>query len=809
MDKKNYIPVKYLIGYLIIIALFISVVWFLYAENKHFANTQKENVLESSTILKVSNLLTEINKTENLARVAIQSNKASNFKKYLDKSSALYITIDSLKRHLPSQNQIILLDSVKVLLTKKTKNIEKLKSIKNRTEGETAVTNAIVDLTKMEASLRKLEIKDFVKHPSQMGSYQRDVLNKYISYLNQNIPDDSSNTLTKKATDSILMVSKKLLNEVKIKTEQKKQLMSNEENALSKNELLISKQLQKVLTVIETEIIKNSTESYLDREKSLGKTNQIVTTAAIIGLLLALLFLIIILNDFSKSQLYKKQLEAANANTQKILSSREQLIATVSHDLKTPLSTIIGYTELLTNTPLNNKQQHFVENVKGSSNYIAQLVQDLLDFTQIEAGKIAVEKVSFSLPKIIGEVAESISSVYQSKSIELTLNISPELQQNIIGDPFRLRQIITNVIGNSFKFTEKGFIKIEASINSSLKTITILVEDSGIGIAEQSQQLIFEEFTQANEHIEKEYGGTGLGLTISKKIAHILGGDLSLSSELGKGTTIKIEMPLFFDEAVSMKNASLSTYLPTQVKVVVIDDDVNLLKLTAEVLKQNQFVPIPFTLATDALDWIANNSFDCILTDIQMPIMDGFSFVQELKKRANTNYKNQAVIAITGKNDLDLDGYRKRGFTTVIHKPYSPTTLIQIVEAIVNREEVAHAANVIEPKMPHETYTLDNIKAFLPNEKESLIEVIQSFMDSTADNLKTLEQAIILGNQAESKNSAHKMNPMFKQIRAHEISVILDQLELKDNSLAEITSLFETVKPKIMTLFELLKKEIN
>ena len=176
-----------------------------------------------------------------------------------------------------------------------------------------------------------------------------------------------TNTLSKKASDSILMVSKKLLNDVKIKTAQKKKLVSNEENELIKNELSISEQLQKVLSVIENEIIKNASKSYLDREKALAKTNQIVTTAAIIGLLLALLFLIIILNDFSKSQLYKKQLEKANVTTQKILHSREQLIATVSHDLKTPLSTIIGYTELLNNTDLNNKQQHFVENVKGSS----------------------------------------------------------------------------------------------------------------------------------------------------------------------------------------------------------------------------------------------------------------------------------------------------------------------------------------------------------------------------------------------------------------------------------------------------------
>ena len=808
MDKKNNIPVKFLVGYLLIIALFISVGWFLFTENKSFANTQKENAFESTAILKVSNLLTHINKTENLARLAIQSNKESDFKTYLDKSSKLHSSIDSLKTYLSSDYQIVLLDSVKVLLTKKTTNIEKLKVIKSKTEDEVAVKKAIVDLTKMESSLRKLELEDFVKYPAEMGAYQRDVLKKYINYLNQNIPDDSTNTLSKKASDSILMVSKKLLNDVKIKTAQKKKLISNEENELIKNELSISEQLQKVLSVIENEIIKNASKSYLDREKALAKTNQIVTTAAIIGLLLALLFLIIILNDFSKSQLYKKQLEKANVITQKILHSREQLIATVSHDLKTPLSTIIGYTELLNNTNLNNKQQHFVENVKSSSNYISQLVQDLLDFTQIEAGKINVEKVTFSLPKILTEVAESIASVYQSKEIELIITITPELDQNIIGDPFRLRQIMTNIIGNAFKFTEKGFIKIEASVNPFSKNILILVEDSGIGIATQSQELIFEEFTQANDQIEKKYGGTGLGLTISKKMAQILGGDLKMKSELGKGSAFTIEIPLVFGESLTTKSILL-TNSSIEPIVVVIDDDVDLLKLTTEVLKQNQFVPIPFTLATEALEWIKNNPFDCIITDIQMPVLDGFAFIEKLQEQVDTHYQNQAIIAITGKHDADLENYKRLGFKTIVRKPYSPTTLIQTLKAILNQEEIESTAVAIQSKTGDETYTLENIKAFLSDEKESLKEIIQSFMDNTNESLITLEQAILDENRDQIKNTAHKMNPMFKQIQAIEISTILDQLELKDLSADEIQLLFETVRQKINVLFKSLATEIN
>ena len=805
-SKKSYIPIKIFISYLVLALLFVSVGWFLYTENKSFSKTEKRITEESSTILKVSNLLSNMHKTESLARIAIQSESDKDFKNYINKTASLKSDIDSLKLLVSTPYQIILLDSVKYLLSKKTKNIQQLKTIKNKTEDESAVKNAIADLTKMESSLRKLQLEDFVKYPSEMGQYQRNVLKQYVSYLNQNIPDDSTNTLSKKASDSILMASKNLLNDVKKETAKKKQLLNQEENKLLQNELSISDQLRKVLNIIEREVIINTTKSYSDREKSLKKTNQIVTTAAIIGLLLTLFFLIIILNDYSKTQSYKKQLEIANSKTKKLLTSREQLISTVSHDLKTPLSTIVGYTELLGNSDLNTKQLYFTKNIKGSSDYISQLVQDLLDFTQIEAGKITIEKIPFSLYDIINEVGYSIQSVYMQKSIQLIIEIDPSLTKKIIGDPFRLRQILSNIIGNAFKFTQKGFIKIEAKVHSETNTAIILIEDSGIGIAEKNQQLIFEEFTQADENIEKKYGGTGLGLTISKKMMAILGGELSLKSELNQGSIFKIQIPLQFDDTIQKELNN--TPSEEEFTAIIIDDDESLLKLTTEVLKQHHFNVIPFNNAHEALHWIKNNSFDFIITDIQMPIMDGFSFLKELQNTPESHYQKQPVIAVTGKNDLDLERYKKAGFTTVVRKPYSPKTLLKTINAILNNDEIPIGLDTTtEIKNSHKRYSLKALKSFLPNEKEALTEVLESFMTSSKENLGNLNQAVAAENFLEIKNIAHKMGPMFKQIQAHEISAILDQLELDDFTLATIKIYSENLKEKIDSLFTLLQKE--
>lgn len=805
-NKKSYIPLKVFISYLLLVLLFGSVGWFLYTENQNFSKNEKRFSNKNSSLLKVSTILSDLYKTESLARIAIQSESNKDFDKYVLKTKTLQTDIDSLKTIVSTEYQKTLLDSVQLLLTRKIKNIQELKTIKSKSEDENAVSNAITDLTKIQSSMRKLQMEDFVKSPASMANYERNVLKKYVDYLNQNIPDDSTNTLTKKESDSIVSVSKMLLNEVKKETANKKKRLNSEETKLIQNEILISDQLRKVFGIIEREIILNTTSSYLAREKSLKKTNQIVTTAAAIGLLLTLFFLILIISDFSKTQSYKTQLEMANLKAKKLLTSREQLISTVSHDLKTPLSTIIGYTELLGNSELNTKQQHFTKNIKGSSSYISKLVQDLLDFTQIEAGKITIDTVPFSLADVINEVASSIQAVYSQKPIDLSITIDEKLQQKIIGDPFRLRQILSNIIGNAFKFTEKGFIKIDGKVNLETQTLTLSIKDSGIGIDEKSQQLVFEEFTQADEKIEKKYGGTGLGLTISKKMAAILGGALSLESEIGKGSTFTIQLPLVFDNTAIEEN--LSSIDKTQYRAVIIDDDQSLLQLTTEVLRQNDFIIFPFDKATEALLWIEKNAFDFIITDIQMPVMDGFSFLKELQNKSYPEYKNQPVFAVTGRGDLDLDYYKQAGFTTVIRKPYTPKTILTTIKAILNNTVIPKEfATTNSSKNHNKGYSLKALKAFLSDDKNALEEILQSFMIDAKENLFLLEEAILAVNFQEIKNIAHKMNPMFKQIKAFEISAILDELELKDENLAELKSKISTLKSKIEVLFKLIQKD--
>lgn len=809
-SKRSYTAIKVLFSYIALLGLVVTVGWFLYSENVVYNKLEDKIAFEKTKILRVSKLFSNVYKTESLARKTIQTNSESDFKSYLIETDSLRCRIDTLKEIVTTDYQKVLLDSVNYLLSEKTDNIRQLKTIKNKAEDEVSVNTAIDEITKMEFKLRKLELQDFTKNPNDLGNYQRNVLQKYVDYLNQNIPDDSTNTLSKQASDSILANSKKLLSNVKLKAEKKKESLNFEENKLLKNEIAISEQLRKVLRIIEREIIINSIKNNSLKEKSLKKVNEIVTASAIIGLILTLFFSILIVSDYSKSQLYKKQLEIANFKTKNLLKSREQLISTVSHDLKTPLSTIVGYTELLGNSDVNTKQSYFVKNIKNSSEYISQLVQDLLDFSQIEAGKITIEKVPFYLPEIIEDVAKNIQTVYKQKNIELIINVDEKLNTKIVGDPFRLKQILSNIIGNAYKFTEEGFIKISAFADVEEPFFIITIEDSGIGIEKGNQKIVFEEFAQANEGIEKKYGGTGLGLAICQKIISILGGTLNLESTFGTGSTFEIKLPLLFDTS---ENAISEIKKPIfrddkKYTFIVIDDDINLLNLTSGVLRQEKHKVLSFDRATKALEAISNTNFDFIITDIQMPEMDGFVFVKKLKSYNFSTYKEQPIIALTGRTDLDFSVYKDAGFTTVIKKPYSPKVLLETIRNIFENNALPVLAINEPEEVSSQYYSLETLKEFLGNDDEALKDVIVSFIESTDENIVYLDKAINDQNIAEINTIAHRIAPMFRQIQANEIGNILKTLERKDLENDGLKNLFESFKIKTKILFTSLQQEI-
>src|SRR5690606_7879408 len=340
--------------------------------------------------------------------------------------------------------------------------------------------------------------------------------------------------------------------------------------------------------------------------------------------------------------------------------------------------------------------------------------------------------------------------------------------------------------------------------------VKIDVEDTGIGIAKEKRHLIFDEFTQAEDDIEKKYGGTGLGLTISKKMAHLLEGDLFLESKENNGSTFTLQVPL---RAVSTKEILNKKQEADKIKpnlqIVVIDDDPALLKLNTMVLEQQGFAVHAFKNASHALEVLQKISYDIIITDIQMPVMNGFRFLELLKTEKSYSYKDQPVIAITGRQDLKKEYYTKAGFKHVVYKPYEPNALLSVIHNVFN-DIIPDTQRTSATKIdPNSLYDLTSLKKILDND-EALNEIIEAFIGSTHTDLYNIENHIKENNLENTKKTAHKMISMFRQIKAERVVPILEMLESIDNKVTpeDLNDYFKNLKENIDAIFKTLKKPV-
>ncbi|MGS2741471.1 ATP-binding response regulator [Sinomicrobium sp. M5D2P17] len=824
--KKSTITYKVLLSYIALAILIMAVGWFIYAEFQIFTKNQNTNTFESKKLLRTSSLITHLYETESLARITLQSSSPSNFNAFMDETAVLYEEIDSLKPLIDNENKIgllNLLDSVKILLDKKVDNIRELRALKRRDETDVSLEKAIQEITQMESSVGMATVENVFDNTEQLREPQRDSLQAWVDLINNYRKDHIDPSDREKVADSVLTASKQLLKDLKLKSLKIKRTLSNKESELLRNDITISQQLREILSSFESEIINTTNTLNRQRDVALKNTVRVITIAAVIGLLLAIFFSYLILNDFWKSQSYRKQLEKAKSTTEQLLKSREQLIYTVGHDLRTPLSTIIGYTDLLHNTEINPKQEQYVSRVKNASEYVSSLVDDLLDYNKLEAGKIKIENTLFSLENIITDTAEGTRPLYSKKSIELIIELDGRLKRNLAGDPFRLKQILTNLIGNAYKFTEKGHILIKAGVlekYGNTYRVRIDVQDTGIGIRKDKQEIIFNEFTQAESAIEKKYGGTGLGLTISKKLATLLNGTLELSSTEGKGSTFTLKLPLQIPAEEANKITppkSVAPKLQTKVKAILIDDDESVLSLTSEILKQQSCNVKAFSKASKALDYIKKNDFDIILTDIQMPEMNGFLFLEALHNDENFRNTKKPVIAITGRADLNTEEYIEAGFAAVIQKPFAPGALIELISGLLGENNME--AGEFQSPVRKEIYTpaddvglynLETLRKLLQNDEEALKEILQTFIDATEKNMEILTAQFRDKDIEGVKHTAHKMLSMFKQIEAWDVAETLEILEFyrQGTSNEEAETYARELQDKIPSILRELREEV-
>ena len=793
------VKIKVSLGYFTLVILAALIIWVTYSEILHYSTEKVDFNPANNKFIYVNTILTNLYQAEGLERSYVQTRQKAQYQDYIKLMDTISLQIDTLALMVNSPIQQMHTDSIKKLLVVKQKNLKELSTIK-KSNSSTA---------HYQQALNKLMVgKDSISH--YMTVYRNVSTNRDSVYIKQkkkkfferlanvfaaqNTADSNLRVQTIQSVrvdslidpvnpvDTIAGFITAVMAEIRNDSIAIDSRLRLKEQEILANDRTITLQLRQMLSNIENEELINSFQKVRAQQSRVEKKTWLIIMVGAFAIVTIIFFLVNILKDITKSQHFRQRLEEEKAYTELLLKSKEQFMLSLTHDLKSPLSSIIGFTGIMQDEGgVSPRYQKYLQNISKASTHILNLINSLLDLARLETGKLTIDHIPISLKPLMDDIVEGFRPQAIAKNIDLQFqfNITPSVVY--VSDPMRITQILGNLISNALKFTEAGKVTITVSaVETSEKSdlVQIDVADTGIGISEENTRRIFEEFERVAT--SRQYEGTGLGLTITKKLINLLKGTISLESKAGEGSHFSIVLPFEKGEQLAVKspqpivdqNQATMKDIAGK-KVWLIDDDETLLEMTSAVLNAAGFEVHAFCDPEKAIDSFEKGCANLLITDIQMPKINGF---EVLKKILIINKGPITAIAISGINMEEKDF---AGFSAFVQKPFQPKTLI---DAISGQLKGALANDQKEGLVYswQNGYNLNQFAAFAEEDPESLMQILVSFIKTGKQNALLFRQYLYDENDHALSELSHKMLSLFRQLEANDLVELLTQLEQND-----------------------------
>ena len=522
-------------------------------------------------------------------------------------------------------------------------------------------------------------------------------------------------------------------------------VMQRRKRTLQRLDHALSARIDSLLKGYEQETLMRAREEAEYQKAVRHRSATIISGIAAGAVVLSVIFLVMIWRDVTRSNRYRHQLEEANRFAEELLASREKLMLAITHDFKAPLGSIMGYADLLSRLTVDGRQRFYLDNMKTSSEHLLKLVTDLLDFHRLDLNKAEINRVTFHPARLLEEIYVSFEPLTSAKGLSLKCEIDPELKGAFISDPLRLRQIVNNLLSNAVKFTSEGGITLTASFvpkgDSAFpgNHLKLSVIDTGKGMEPGDRERIFQEFTRLPGAQGEE--GFGLGLSIVRMLVQLLEGRIEVDSVLGKGSTFTLRVPLYpvaLDNDTSALNEQPSDDSQTQIPalhILLIDDDRIQLTLTAAMLAQSGITSVTCLQLDELLEALRTDTFDVLLTDVQMPVMNGFDLLNLLRASNIPQAKTIPVVAVTARSDMKREEFLQHGFAGSLHKPFTVNELL--TEIGVLQADIATVDTA-----PSSALNFSALTAFSGDDPDAAKSILESFVVETRLNVDRLRQAL-------------------------------------------------------------------
>jgi two-component system sensor histidine kinase/response regulator len=523
----------------------------------------------------------------------------------------------------------------------------------------------------------------------------------------------------------------------------------------------------------------------------------------------------------------KKSAETANC-------AKSEFLANMSHEIRTPMSAIIGFTKLALETEDINKQREYLTYIDTSSQSLLGIINDILDFSKIEAGKLDMESITFSLDEVSKKLSNLLSTKVKEKELALCIDINKNTPRYLLGDPLRLGQILTNLTTNAIKFTQEGVISIKidkvAALENERIKLHFSVQDTGLGISQEVMPHLFDAFTQADGSTTRQFGGTGLGLAICKHLVQMMGGDIWVESQLGKGSAFHFTAvfaiqaePIEPYEKIPLPEKSSLKTKTNNIKgacILLVEDNIFNQKVAQEIMEKKELVISIAKNGKEALRMVADSDFDAVLMDIQMPEMDGYEATQLIRKKPK--YNQLPIIAMTA-NAMsgDRDKCLAAGMDDYITKPIDAERLFTTLKKWIKIDIVPRTDLIYSEAECIEEYRLEKSgNDFLPDElpginiksalnlfegdEKFLKEMLKYFYQEYQNAIPELHEALNKADLKTARRLVHTVKGIAGYFSAYPLEKAAKELEsvLRQEKLDNLMVLLENFEGALVQLLE-------